>query len=156
MPLSNLPMPVMFLFFLLLFLLVGLYPAWRRTSAKIKRLLKSRDKEQGLSAGGLEPEQTEMFVEQTLSSPLDDFEIMVIRRLSQEGDKGLSRKQIDAALFLGKETVNKSLQTLMRRGLVYLAISPLFIFRFYLSDQGLIYAIEHEFILPIHDGGEEV
>jgi len=34
----------------------------------------------------------------------------------------------------------------MRRGLVYVAISPLLRVRFYLSDQGRVYAFEHEFI----------
>ena len=149
MPLSDLPMPIMFLFFLLLFLLVGIYPAWKRTAAKLRGLLKGQEQEGGLSAGDFE---TELAVEQPLSAPMDDFEIMVLRRLAQNGSKGLTRKQIDADLFLGKETVIKSLQALMRRGMIYLAISPLFSFRFYLSDQGYSYAIEHEFIPRVHEG----
>ena len=149
MSLTDLPIPIMFLFFLLLFLLVGLYPAWKRTAVKFKGLLKKHEKEGGLSAGDFD---TEMAVEQLPFAPLDDFEIMVLRCIAQNAGNGFTRKQIDAELFLGKSTVNKSLQTLMRRGLVYLAISPLFLLKFHLSDQGRVYAIEHEYIPRVHAG----
>ncbi len=145
----DLPLSVQILFFLLLFLLVGIYPAWKRTAAKIKKILKRGEKGGGDSLGEVE---TERSIGQPLSSPLDDFEIMVLRRLAQAGDKGLTRKQLDGALFLGKKRVNTSLQTLMQRGLVSLAISPLLRFRFYLTASGRAYAIEQEFIPRIREG----
>ena len=146
---SDLPLSVQFLLFMLLFVLVGIYPAWKRTAAKIRKLLNRGEKGEDSTLVEVE---SNISIGQPLSSPLDDFEVMVFRRLAQHGDKGLTLKQIDVALFLGKKTVNKSLQTLMQRGLVYLAISPLLRFRFYLSDSGRAYAIEQEFIPRIREG----
>jgi hypothetical protein len=145
----DLPLSVQVLFFLFLFLLVGIYPAWKRTAAKIRKLLKRAEKGEGGSLGEAEIESS---IGQPLSSPLNDFEIMVLRRLAQTGDRGLTRKQLDGALFLGKKRVNKSLQTLIQRGLVYLAISPLLRFHVFLSAPGRAYAIEQEFIPRIREG----
>ena len=144
--LSDLPLPIMFLLFLMIFLLVGLYPAWKRVASKIRMLLKSHDKDGMGDADSYESQHVVEFDNQELDSQINGFEIMVIRKLAQNESKGLTRKQIDAELFLGKETVNSALQSLMRRGFIYVAISPLLRIRFYLSDQGRIYAFKHEFI----------
>ena len=146
MPLSDLPMSILFLLFLIIFLLVGMYPAWKRVSSKIRRLLKAHGKDGAGEEDSYDSQHVVEFDEQELDSQMSDFEIMVIRKLAQNDSKGLTRKQIDADLFLGKETVNSALQNLMRRGFVYVAISPLLRIRFYLSDQGRVYAFEHEFI----------
>lgn len=138
--------------FLLLFMLVGIYPAWKRTSAKIREFIQKHAKPGGLSAGDLDAGQSAMFVSQPLTSPLDDFEIMVLRRLAQNGAKGLTRKQIDADLFLGLETVKEALQSLLHRGLIHVAMTILLSVRFYLSEEGHAYALDHEFIPRIQDG----
>ena len=152
MPLSELPMPVMFMVFLLLFMLVGIYPAWKRTAAKIREFIKNHAKAGGLSAGDLDAGQSDRLVSQPLTSPLNDFEIMVLRRLAQDGAKGLTRKQIDADLFLGLETVKEALQSLLRRGLIHVAMTILLSVRFYLTEEGHAYALDHEFIPRIQDG----
>ena len=145
-PLSDLPMSILFLFFLVIFLLVGLYPAWKRFSSKIRMALKGHGRDGREYVGSYINQQVEVSGVQESDSQLDDFEIMVIRKLAQSDSNGLTRKQVDADLFLGKETVNSAMQSLMRRGFVYVAISPLFRIRFYLTEQGRIYAFEHEFI----------
>lgn len=153
MPLSELPMSILFLLFLGLFVLVGLYPAWKRTATKLKRLMRERTGE-GVFMDDMGSGEEEVFSGQAAFAALDDFEIMVLRRLAQNGDKGLTVRQLDADLFLGKETVTGALQGLMKKGLVFVAISPLFRFRFYLSEPGRAYAIEHEFIPELHAAGD--
>lgn len=150
MPLSDLPMSVLFLLFLLLFLLIGLYPAWRRTAVKIRRLFRGGGLGRGLEVDDFEADQEILPDGQTSYAPMSDFEVMVLRRIAQDAGRGVTRKQIDADLFLGKETVMEALRALMRRGLVDIVVSPLFSIKFYLSEQGRRYAIENEFIANIH------
>jgi len=49
---------------------------------------------------------------------LNDFEIIVIRRLAQAGGKALSRKQLNAPFLLGTAVLHKTLKSLHRRELI--------------------------------------
>ncbi len=149
MPLSDLPMSVLFVIFLLGFLLLGIYPAWKRTAEKARRLLEKH-------SGSLEP-LTELFDPapptekplKPLRQEIDDFENLLLWRLSQPPIKGLSRKQLRESLHLESSALRAALESLSRKGLVHIRISPLFGFRFSLSETGYAYAVEQGYITQL-------
>ncbi len=149
MPLSELPLPVLVLIFLSVFVLIGLYPAWQRLAAKIRKYLERIGGSEGPFGGGLEGRQEASPAQQT-TSQLNDFEMLVLWRLSQNGNKGLSRKQINANLHLESANLHAALESLAHRGMVRVAITSLFGIRFYLSEKGRSYSIELGFIPKIH------
>ncbi len=144
--LSDLPLSFLFLFFLLIFVLIGLYPAWQRTAAKIRKHLQASGKPQEPLPEPFKSEQTAIFSGQQTTLALNDFEIFVLKRLAQNGGKALSRKQINADLHLEPAILSTTLESLRRRRLIQIAMTPLLGIRFYLSENGRDYAIEQGFI----------
>ena len=82
---------------------------------------------------------------------MNDFEIIVIRRIAQAGGKTLSRKQLNAPLLLGTAVLHKTLKSLHRRELIHVRISTLLGQRFTLSETGRRYAIEQGYVINIHE-----
>jgi predicted transcriptional regulator len=80
---------------------------------------------------------------------MNDFENIVLRRLAQAGGKALTRKQLSASLLFDKANLNKSLQSLNRRGLVHVKVSRLLGLRFALSETGRRYALEQGYLVQI-------
>jgi len=145
-PLSDLPLSVMFLFFLLLFLLIDLYPGGKKSTAKIRKLFERHDKQEEPDTDIMERDQTAPFADQQAKLQLNDFESIVLRRLAQNCGKGFSRKQINADLHLESSIFNETLESLLRKGLVRMALTSLFGIRCYLSEKGRDYLIEQGFI----------
>ncbi len=150
MPLSDLPLSTLVLFFLLIFVLIGLYPAWQRTAARIRKVLQSAEMSEGPLSGPLNRGHRAVTEEQPSSAPLNDFEIIVLRRVAQNGGKAFSRKQLNAELHLESAILQQTLKSLYRRGLVQLIVTPWFGQRYYLSEKGRAYALAQGFILEIH------
>lgn len=143
--LSELPLSILFLFFLLLFILIGLYPAWKRVAAKIRRL-KGHGKLDRPATERFRSDRASTFVRAQATSRLNIHEMIVFRQLAHSSAKGLTRKQIGTDLHLEPVNVNQALKSLSRRGLVSVAVNPLFRVRFYLSEKGYRYAGEQDFI----------
>jgi hypothetical protein len=145
-PLSNLVT-----LYLIAFVLIGIYPALRRTVERLRKIVRSGSRSKMLVATSPGDVHAGIFAEPLSSRPLNDFEIIVLRRLAQAGDKALSRKQVNAPLLLGTEILHKTLWSLHRRGMIRIRVSPLLGQRFVLSEAGRQYAIEQGYIIKIHE-----
>lgn len=145
-PLSNLVA-----WYLIAFVLVGIYPALRRNVERLRKLVHSDARPKMLVAISPGDVHAGIFAEPPSSRPLNDFEIIVLRRLAQAGDKALSRKQMNARLLLGTEILHKTLWSLHRRGMIRIKVSPLLGQRFVLSEAGRQYATEQGYIIKIQE-----
>jgi hypothetical protein len=144
-------MPVLVALFLAVFVLIGINPALQRAAVRLRKLLRSAAQRKELVGTRLEDVHAEIFAEQRPSRQLNDFEIIVIRRLAQAGGKALSRKQLNAPLLLGPVILHKTLKSLHRRRLIHVRISSLLGQRFTLSEEGRRYALEQGYIINVHE-----
>ncbi len=151
MPFPEVSPAVLFVLFLTVFVLIGIYPAVKRTLRRIRKLLDSAAQANQPMAALLDNIHAELFTSPATAGPLNDFEIIVLRRLARVDSKALSRKQLNASLHFGDKTLQKTLHSLNRRGFIQLKISFLPRPRFALSEAGRAYAIEQGYILQIHD-----
>jgi len=147
--LTDLPMPILFAIFLLLFVLLGIYPAWKRTATRIRRFLSEQQNQLGLGLpdpGSKEPPAATV----ADSRDLNDFEVFILRQLAWSGGKGLSRRQLVEQLHFEPALVKQTLASLLDRGLVGIGLPTLFGLRFTLSTAGHAYAVERGYILRAH------
>ncbi len=155
MPLSDLPLPMWFLFFMLIFVLIGLLPAGQRTVTKILRYLKKTyGRPEEPATADPKTELKSIFANQQTAQQLNDFEFFVLRQLALTGIKGLSRKHIKDKVYLEPLIVKKTLRSLHSRGLIRFHRQYLFGKRFYLSEKGHEYSLEQGFIFTALEGNE--
>jgi len=151
MPLSDMPMRLLVILFLAVFVLIGINPAIQKAAVNLRKLLRSAAQRKELIGTRLDDVHAEVFAESRSSRQLNDFEIIVIRRLAQAGGKALSRKQLNAPLLLGAAVLHKTLKSLHRRELIHVSISTLLGPKFSLSETGRRYAIEQGYIIQIRE-----
>lgn len=151
MPLSDTPMRLLVALFLMGFVLIGINPALQKVAARLRKLIRSATQQKNLVGAHLDDVHAEIFAEHRASEQLNDFEIIVIRRLAQAGGKALSRKQLNAPLLLGSAILHKTLKSLYRRRLILVKVSTLFGQRFILSETGRRFALEQGYIVNIHE-----
>ena len=150
MPLSDMPMRLLVILFLAVFVLIGINPAIQKAAVSFRKLLRSAAQRKELIGTRLDDVHAEIFAESRSSRQLNDFEIIVIRRLAQAGGKALSRKQLNAPFLLGTAVLHKTLKSLHRRELIQVRISTLLGQQFTLSETGR-YAIEQGYVINIHE-----
>jgi hypothetical protein len=131
--------------------MIGINPAIQRTAVKLRKLLESAKQRYAPFATRPENMHSDIFVEPVASRRLNDFEIIVLRRLAQAGGKALSSKQVNEPLLLGTAILRKTLKSLHRRRLIRVQLSTLFGQRFVLSKEGRQYALEQGYIVEVHD-----
>ena len=151
MPFSDLPLAVLVALYLVVFILIGIYPALKRTAERIRKLVYSGAQSKKPVVASIRDVHAEIFTDRPDSRQLNDFEIIVIRRLAQAGDKDLSRKQVNAPLLLGTAILHKTLKSLYRRGLIHVKVSKWLGQRFSLSETGRRYAIEQGYMIKLHE-----
>lgn len=151
MPLSDMPMRLLVILFLAVFVLIGINPAIQKAAMSLRKLLRSAAQRKELIGTRLDDLHAEVFAESRSSRQLNDFEIIVIRRLAQAGGKALSRKQLNAPLLLGTAVLQKTLKSLHRRELIHVRISTLLGPKITLSETGRRYAIEQGYIIHIRE-----
>lgn len=149
MPLADLPMPILFAIFLLLFVLLGIYPAWKRTATRFRRFLNEQQNQLGLGLPDLGGKEPPAATAPDLQD-LNEFEVFVIRQLAWSGGKGLSRRQLVEQLHFDRALVKQTLASLLDRGLIGIGLPTLFGLRFTLSTAGHAYAVERGYIPRIH------
>ena len=151
MPLSDIPLNVLVVLFLTVFILIGIYPAVKRTVERLRKLVHSAAQPKNPIAPLLNDVHADIFADQSTSRQLNDFETLVLRRIAQAGGKSLSRKQVNAPLLLGMAILHKTLKSLHRRRLIHVKLSTLLGQRFSLSEAGRRYAIEQGYIIRIQE-----
>jgi DNA-binding MarR family transcriptional regulator len=151
MPLSDFPLSAQVVLFLVIFVLIGIYPFIKKSMASLRKLMESRDKPQHKFAVQTRNIHQELFSGQLQSGPLNDFEIIVLRRIAQAGGKAMSRKQIKEALLLGDAVLSRTLKSLYRRGYLNLRVSKFMGMRFALSETGRRYAQEQGYIVQLRE-----
>ena len=151
MSLSEMPLRLLVILFLAAFVLIGINPALQKIALRLRKLLHSAAQRKDLVGTRLKDVHAEIFAETRDSRQLNDFEIIVIRRLAQAGFKALSRKQLNARLLLGNAILHKTLKSLHRRGLVHVKLSTLLVQQFILSQAGRQYATEQGYIVNTHE-----
>jgi hypothetical protein len=145
------PLTVLVAVFLAIFVLIGINPALKKAAAKLRQLIHSAAQRKDPAATRLENVHDEIFANQYSSGKLNDFEIIVIRRLAQAGGKALSRKQVNEPLLLSSAILHKTLKSLYRRRLIQIKVSKLLGPRFVLSGAGRRYALEEGYIIEVHE-----
>jgi len=148
MPFRELPMSVMFLFFLWLFLLLGFVPMWKKARAKMRRIRRERQAQGTQVAEHWSDERQETV--RSSGGLLSDYETFVLRRLAQAGRSGLSRKRLQKELFMDQATFAATLESLHRRGMVGIGLTLWRGVRFQLTRRGHDYAVEQGFIPILH------
>ena len=136
MSLADFSQSIPFLIFLTLFVLLGIYPAWQRTAAIIRKFLADSNKPETPVSDIYSTEPAEIFAEQQPTLQLDTLESIVFQRLVQADGKSLSRKQINADLHLEPAHLKTTLNSLLRRGLLQITMTALPIIRFQLTEKG--------------------
>ena len=152
MPLSELPLSAQVVLFLTIFVLIGIYPFIKKSMAQLRKLMDARDKPREMFSSLIKDVHQEMFSEHLTSGPLNDFEIIVLRRIAQAGGKAMSRKQINESLLFGDAVFTRTLKSLYRRGYLKLRISKFMEQRFLLSESGRRYAVEQGYIVQLRKG----
>ena len=151
MPLSDFPLSAQVVLFLVIFVLIGIYPFVKRSMARLRKLMEAGDKPQHKFAAQTRNLHQELFTEQLTSGPLNDFEIIVLRRIAQAGGKSMSRRQIQEALLFGDAVLSRTLKSLYRRGYLNLRVSRFLGMRFTLSESGRRYAREQGYIVQLRE-----
>lgn len=150
MPLSDLPLTLLVALFLALFVLVGIYPALQRFAESLRKLTQPGAQQKKPAVASRADVHAEIFAGQPGSRPLNDFEIIVLRRLAQ-ANKALTLKQVNAPLLLGTDVFHKTLRSLHQRGMIEVKVSSLLGQRFVLSEAGHRYAVEQGYLVEIHE-----
>ena len=151
MPLSDIPLSVQVVLFLTVFVLIGIHPAIKRGMAKVRKLLDQATKTGKPFTPLLDDAHTEIFSAYPTSEQLNDFEIMVLRRIAQAGGRALSRKQVNEPLLFGDAVLLKTLKSLHRRRMISVRISRFLGQRFVLNEAGRRYAQEQGYIVQVHE-----
>jgi len=118
--------------------LLGIYPAWKRTANRVRRLLNDQKNQPG--SGPLVNSKPLPTITTAKSLNLNDFEIFIIRQLALSGGQGLSRRQLIEQLHFDPALVKQTLASLVNRGLIGIGLPTLFGLRFTLSAAGHAYA----------------
>ena len=117
------PIRLLVILFLVVFVLIGINPAIQKAAVSLRKLLCSAAQRKELIGTRLDDVHAEIFAESLTSRQLNEFEIIVIRRLAQAGGKALSRKQLNDPFLLGTAVAHKTLKSLHRRELIHVGIS---------------------------------
>ena len=133
---TDLPQSILFLIFLALFVLLGIYPAWQRTAALIRKYLADSNKSAATNIDSYSTEPAEIIAVQQSSLQLDTLESLVFQRLIQNDNKSLSRKQINADLHLEPALLKNTLESLLQKGLLRVTLTTLLTPRFQLTEKG--------------------
>lgn len=145
MPLADLPQSILFIIFLLLFVLVGVYPTWKKTAALLRAALQKAAAPDGSEILETTQEQDGDQADRQLAAELNDFEIFILRRLAQERNKALSRRKINADLHLETPMFNSAIESLLQRGLVRATFGLPLGLRYSLSATGQNYTRQQGF-----------
>lgn len=140
MALADLSQAIPFLLFLTLFVLLGVYPAWQRTAALIRKFLAASNKAVISPDDSYLDQPNDFIAEQLPALQLDTVETIVFQRLILNDGKNPSRKQLNADLHLEPALLKTTLDSLRHKGLLQITMTALPIIRFRLTEKGRKYA----------------
>lgn len=151
MPFSEPPLPVLVVLFLAVFILIGINPALKRAAKRLRLWFLAAVQTKDPVVKHIEDAHAGIFEKSSGSRPLNDFEIIVLRRIAQAGGKSLTRKEVNEPLLFGSKILNRTLASLHNRGLIQVRVSSLLGLRFALSAFGRRYAAEQGYMVEIHE-----
>jgi hypothetical protein len=140
-PFSDLPLSTLFLFFLMLFLLIGNSPALHRWLDRITGMARR----EGGSETEKEPEEEAEEAPMGMNDRMKGFEAIIFQQLALAGEKGLSPASLAGALHFDRPAVEEALAALETQGMIQRG--GLLGRRFHLSPKGRERAVQ-EGIIP--------
>ena len=149
MSLADLSQSIPFLIFLVLFVLLGIYPVWQRIATIVRKILADSNNPEAIDSDISAGEPAGSFAEQQPTHQLDTLESIVFQQLVMNDGKSLSRKQLNAGLHLEPARLKTALDSLLHRGLLKVTMTALPIVRFRLTERGRNYARETGAVLPL-------
>jgi len=152
--LSDAPLADLFTLFLVVFVLIGMQPTLQKGARALSQLLDKVDSKREKLAPSDKEIHTAIFSEHHATKALNDYELIVMQRLSRLEGRAASSRQINETLLFGDTVFKKTLWSLHRRGLISLRVSKLLGPRFMLSEIGRRYAIEQGYIVEFRHKGE--
>lgn len=135
---TDLPMAIMFLVFLSLFILVATSPVLHRLFALVGSLLSGSNRFLG------QGEEKISEAHSWRDNALNDYEIILVRKLAMTGDRGLSRRMLINSLYFKPQSVDRALKSLSRRGLIRAKKTSFWGVRHCLSTNGQEYARQQD------------
>lgn len=150
MPIADLTLALMFVIFLALFVIIGIYPSFKRGASRIRSYIHQQEKQSWTGVEVLKNAQQSSFTTPQQLLRLNDFEIFVLRRLAQAGGKGLTRRQLQDDLHFDPVIIRDALASLSDQGLVQAEFLSLFRIRFGLSVRGREFAVEQGYLPSLH------
>jgi len=149
MPLSDIPLSSLVAIFLAVFVVIGIHPALKRTALRLRKLLAAKTRSGTPFAPLLDDAHAGIFSDHPNNEPMNDFEIIVLRRIAMADGKALSRSQVNEPLLFGDAVLDRTLWSLYRRRMISLRVSKLLGQRFILTEAGRRYAQEQGYIVQI-------
>lgn len=147
-------MAILFLVFLALFVLIGTSPVLHRLFGLVGVLLRRLKQLRGDTSVNV---NNKVDGEKSWrGNTLDDYEIILLRKLAMTGGKGLSRKSLINSLYLKPASVDRALASLSAKGLVRSVRRALFGDRFSLTPEGQDRAFKLDLVprYQLHSGGK--
>lgn len=151
MELPELPMNLLFLLFLVLFVAMGILPAWKRFVGGFRQAM---EKWTSAGSGPRVPDAAAPPPAAARHAGLEwnDYEYFVFRRIALAGDKGLTRRQLRDQLHLDPQNIERALAALQRQGLVRPAMPRGFAPRYALDEKGRAIAVEEGYQPRLRSG----
>lgn len=142
-------MPLIFTLFLLLFMLIGIYPSVKKGLVKAKRFLQSHQATHRILADIPAIDQDEHSPWYDDSPQLDEYEVFALRVIAGGGRSGVTLKALVDHLQIAPGHLEAVLKRLVTKGMIFPLETVIAGTYFVLTREGRAYAIQQGFLPPV-------
>ena len=139
----EIPLQIMFVFFLAIFVLLGLLPAIRRTTTKWRQLMVDQKTRQQIMPTTSQQVLTKVHEVEQERLRLNDYEQLILRSVGRSGGRLVRLSKVVREMQFDKDVIRQAMTSLYRKGMI--RILPTFLFGTLLSltGKGRKYAVAH-------------
>ncbi|MEJ2492131.1 MAG: hypothetical protein P8Y84_11035 [Desulfuromonadales bacterium] len=133
----------MFVLFLAIFVLLGLLPAIRRTTAKWRQLMVDQKTRQQIMPTTSQQVLAKVHEVEQERLRLNDYEQLILRSVGRSGGRLVRLSKVVREMQFDKDVIRQAMTSLYRKGMI--RILPTFLFGPFLSltGKGRKYAVAH-------------